>query len=543
MDRKGRTEKGTTAIRHPRPEHDGVRKGVSIPRRGWNAAASPSPLAILGGVALLLLMSALTPTRALAQSGTGQFLLISDIHFNPFYDGSLLDLLRDRPVEDWAGILEASKPAGINARGTDSNYALVKSSLNEARARMPHPDFILYPGDFMAHQWQQKYDGLAKASHMEDPAAYQAFTEKAIRFLAAEFGRRFPGIAVLPTLGNDDSYCGDYMIEPVGPFLKMFAAAWEPLISPRQTSGTFRNTFSRGGYYTMVLPGATRIRLVVLNSVFFSVNYENACGRSTQTPALDQLRWLAETLEQAQAARESVWLLMHVPPGINSYNSAVSVKQGGPPETFWQQELTARFLQLADRHAATMQVGFVGHTHMDDFRVVRKDGSPSLLLKIAPAVSPIFGNNPGYQVYQYDRESGALFNYQTYNLTNLPGQAPAAAAGGAPATPASTAPAAGQWAFEYDFRQAYGFGAVNARTVAQLAGRMRTNVTDQQRFTLYYSVSGPAEFTVQGLDVYRCAIAHITPAGFLNYLNGVPKAKRPRVFPDRRPRVSATSAP
>lgn len=33
-------------------------------------------------------------------------------------------------------------------------------------------------------------------------------------------------------------------------------------------------------------------------------------------------------------------------------------------------------------------------------------------------------------MYQYDRESGALFNYQTYNLTNLPGQAPAAAAGG-----------------------------------------------------------------------------------------------------------------
>ena len=115
-------------------------------------------------------MSALTPARALAQSAAGQFLLISDIHFNPFYDGSLFDRLRDRPVEDWAGILEASKPAGINPRGTDSNYALVKSSLDEARARMPRPDFILYPGDFMAHQWQQKYDGLAKASHMEDPA-------------------------------------------------------------------------------------------------------------------------------------------------------------------------------------------------------------------------------------------------------------------------------------------------------------------------------------------------------------------------------------
>src|SRR5271165_1144028 len=99
------------------------------------------------------------------------------------------------------------------------------------------------------------------------------------------------------------------------------------------------------------------------------------------------------------------------------------------------------------------------------------------------------------------------------------------------------------WLPAYFGTAPYGFGAVNARTVAQLADRMRTNLTDQQRFTLYYSVSGPPEFTAQGLDVYRCAIAHITPAGFLNYLNGVPKAKRPRVFPDRRPRVSATSAP
>jgi len=99
------------------------------------------------------------------------------------------------------------------------------------------------------------------------------------------------------------------------------------------------------------------------------------------------------TIEQAQAARDSVWLPMHIPPGINSFNSAVSVKQGGPPET------------------------------------------------------------------------------------------------------------------------------------------------------MYYSVSGPPEFTAEDRDVYRCAIAHITPAGFLNDLNGVPKARRPRLFPDRRPRVPATSAP
>ena len=90
---------------------------------------------------------------------------------------------------------------------------------------------------------------------------------------------------MLPTLGNDDSYCGDYMIEPVGPFLKMFAAAWEPLISPGQTSGRLPEHVLAGRLLHDGPARARRIRLVVLNSVFFSVNYENACGRSTQTPA------------------------------------------------------------------------------------------------------------------------------------------------------------------------------------------------------------------------------------------------------------------
>jgi len=173
------------------------------------------------------------------------------LHFDPFYDGSLFGQLQTRPAEDWGAILEKSQPAGFNPRGTDSNYALVKSSLDAARARIARPDFILYPGDLMAHQCQGKYDGLAKLSHLEDPAAYQAFTGKAIRFLAGEFNSRFPGIAILPTLGNDDSYCGDYMIDPEGPFLRMFAEAWAPLIGPDRDREAFRKTFSRGGYFTI----------------------------------------------------------------------------------------------------------------------------------------------------------------------------------------------------------------------------------------------------------------------------------------------------
>src|SRR4051794_38361533 len=206
-------------------------------------------------VAMMVLLAGSPATRAVAQDGSGQFLLISDLHFDPFSAAALFPRLAAEPADRGGATLHGSRPAGINPRGTDSNDALLQSSLDDARARCPRPAFVLYPGDFMAHRWHEKYDKLAGRSHLEAPVAYRAFTAKAVRYLPGEFRRRFTGTPVLPTLGNDDSYCGDYMVEPDGPFLAMFAAAWEPLLGPGPDAAAFRDTFARGGYYTIALPG------------------------------------------------------------------------------------------------------------------------------------------------------------------------------------------------------------------------------------------------------------------------------------------------
>ena len=161
---------------------------------------------------------------------------------------------------------------------------------------------------------------------------------------------------------------------------------------------------------------------------------------------------------------------------------------------------------------------------MDDFRVIRLDGEPVLLCKIAPAISPIFGNNPGYQVYQYDRESGALENYQTYYLTDLDSRAgsrrrPRPAGG--PSSTTSARPTA--WTPR------------PPGTVDRLADRIRTDAAVRRNYTTFYGVSAAPEITPQTLDVYRCAITNVTPAEFLTCLSGTPKPKRPPAFPDRRP--------
>jgi sphingomyelin phosphodiesterase acid-like 3 len=478
---------------------------------------------------LLFTLLVLVPTRALAQSGTGQFLLISDIHFDPFYDGALFDQLDTQPVEMWAKILEKSQPAGFNLMGTDSNYALLKSSLDEAARRIPGPDFLLYPGDFLAHVWPGKYDRLARQSHLANPQSYRAFTSKAIRFLANEFRRRYPRTPILATLGNDDSYCGDYMLTPDGPFLKMFADTWGPLLAADVDRKDFQATFARGGHYAVRLPGTKNQRLIVLTSVFFSVTYDNACGDSGQTPALDQLRWLDTSLAEARAAGETAWLLMHIPPGINSFSTSESVRKGGPAITFWQQELTSRFLQLVRQYQPAIQAVFAGHTHMDDFRVITLDGKPVLFSKIAPAISPIYGNNPGFQIYQYDRATGTIQNYQTVYLTNLndAGKSPGAAKG--------------LWALEYDFHETYGFSVLNPATVAQLANRMSTDDAVQRQYMKFYSVSAGPEINAETVNVYRCAILNAAPAEFQMCYRGVLKPERPPPLSGRKIRVEPRS--
>src|SRR5262245_33823014 len=84
---------------------------------------------------LLCLVAAVAPALSFAPAASGTFLVISDIHFNPFYDASLFMDLAARPSAEWPGILAKSQPVGINLRGTDSNFALLTSSLDDARAR------------------------------------------------------------------------------------------------------------------------------------------------------------------------------------------------------------------------------------------------------------------------------------------------------------------------------------------------------------------------------------------------------------------------
>src|SRR5271165_7350701 len=91
-------------------------------------------------------------TRWGATSGkpTGRVLLISDIHFDPLADLSILEDLTKNPADQWEGTFTKSKQNEYARAPADTNYPLLKSALGAAQAHGPY-DFVIASGDYLRH--------------------------------------------------------------------------------------------------------------------------------------------------------------------------------------------------------------------------------------------------------------------------------------------------------------------------------------------------------------------------------------------------------
>ena len=422
---------------------------------------------------LVLSLLAAFPAAGAAQVDTGTFVLLSDLHFDPLYDPELVPRLQEADARQWQRIFESSQVTRLSGYGKDTNYPLLKSALSALRCRAPEPDFVLISGDFLRHEFPQD----------------KAFVRKTLEFLTLRLQATFPGIPVLPALGNNDSDCGDYVMQPGGPLLSDLAGIWRPLLGPE--AGTWAQSFPTGGYYSLPHPTVPKVRLAVLNTVLFSPKYQN-CGPAPADPGKDELAWLAETLKQAAANGEKVWTLYHIPQVVDVY-STLSHNQ---PKTMWKDEYASAFSGMANLGLVTAT--FAGHTHMDELFLPAAGG----FIHVTPAVSPLFGNNPGYQVFSYSRSTGALLDYQALFLNLGAGQ-----------------DADLPWAREYGFQNAYGQSAYDRDALQAVVAGMKGDASPRSRYLLLYpTTSSQGGANPCQWQAYWCGIGGLTPKDFLSCL-------------------------
>jgi sphingomyelin phosphodiesterase acid-like 3 len=421
-----------------------------------------------------------------------KFLSVSDIHFNPFADPALVTKLEAADVPEWEAILASSTITAFSTYGNDLNDPLFRSAMGEMQKQLPSPAFVLISGDFMAHDFDQNYQKYATD---KSPAAYTAFVKKTNEYIASRFRKAYPGVRIYPTLGNNDSNCGDYAVAPDGVFLKDFRDIWSPMVASR----SFDRRFATGGYYRADVPALKNVRIIALNTNFFSVNYKNPCGTPGPDAGMKELEWLDAELLLARAEGKRVWLLFHIPPGMDVYDT---VQYGGAcpsvkTQTFWKDEYTQKYLGITARHRTAIAGSFAGHTHQDEFRFASGD-----FIHITPSLTPIFGNNPAFEVVDVAR-NGDIGGFEAWHLPNV-------------AVP---------WAYEYSFDTAYAQPRYDTAALLEVAEKIGSDPATRERY-FGYSTSGAPKSTAGALakwQGYWCGLKAMAVNAFTECYCGAQK--------------------
>jgi sphingomyelin phosphodiesterase acid-like 3 len=417
--------------------------------------------------------------------------VLTDIHFNPLADKSLAEALARAPAEQWAAILDRGSER-MSAYGQDTDWKLLSSALAALKAQ-GRPDLVLMSGDFAVHGFRDLFNASVAA---HDDAAYHRFVTTTMRFLALQLEAAFAHAPILPTLGNNDSDCGDYGVQPGGRFLADTAPIVAGMIGPALLTGSVGDDFAASwtalGNYVVDAPALADERIIALNDNFFSPHYRNACGSDADgNPARATLAWLGHALADAAAAHRKVILIDHIPPGTDAFATAQHDACPATPVRLLAQPYADALHALMLRYRDTIVTNIAGHLHTDAFRILRDHGTAFGFVMIAPALSPIFAQNPAFRRITFGND-GVIADETTYYLANLT----EAVAGAAP-----------QWRAEASFDRAWNTARFDLASLEMLYRRIATSPAAQQRWSATYGVQSPgAEIAPQNFAVYRCSV-------------------------------------
>ena len=183
--------------------------------------------------------------------------------------------------------------------------------------------FVTVSGDLISHAFSCKYNTLFP--HPK-PSEYEAFVAWSLEFVVTSLRTAFPNISIYAALGNNDTACGDYQLDARSPFLTAVGAIIVQNLPPPQQKAALQ-TFALGGYYSASLPAPLeKTRLIVLNHLYMADKY-SSCGGAPDPAEIDeQLRWAPQELALAAQNHERVWIIGHIPPGVNAYSTAAKMR-------------------------------------------------------------------------------------------------------------------------------------------------------------------------------------------------------------------------
>jgi sphingomyelin phosphodiesterase acid-like 3 len=446
---------------------------------------------------------------------TAPVVMLSDIHFDPFHDPAKFRALEAAPMTEWAGIFAAaSSPtqaadfeklqAGCKTKGVDTPVALLDASLAAAQKQMPAPLFVTLSGDLMAHKFDCRFKTL-------DPkgteAEYSAFAAKTVAYVAWKLRKAFPHVPVYIALGNNDSGCVDYDEDPGSAFLTADARSFASVMTTEENSDAVLASFPEMGDANVSLP-LSKTRLLVMQDIFESKKYATCGGKSSEDAAKAQVAWLKAQLASARKAHEKVWVMAHIPPGIDAYSTFTKFRNvcgGEAAEPFLMNEALAETIA---EYPDVIRLALFGHTHMDEMRVYTAANGDAIPGKLVPSISPVNGNSPAFTVADVDTATATVKDYAVYSATGT-----------------------GDWdrpvtfSEEYRYSKTYGMPDMSGASLAKLIAGFGEDKGGSAKASAAYEqfyfvgdphISGNAKAAALKLvwPAYACSLSHATGEAF-----------------------------
>jgi hypothetical protein len=364
---------------------------------------------------------------------SGCLLWISDIHFDPFAGGEVIKLANDeqtgwRDHTEWGPILnKMPRNAVCSPTKNDANDFLFLKVIDGAAAQLIRkPDCILLTGDFLSHGFDAAYFSKNHLpTSLTTVTLFNQFVDQTLAYLAMTVSKKFPGVPVIATLGNNDAYCGDYGVRGNSGFLTTTRQTFQKYFLPNLSN----DFVTYGGCYSTTIPG-TNHKFVVLNSIPFISDYPetwsiagippliSTCDPLRSVDLVDEFDWLTRTID-ACADDQQAWVTCHIPPRVNCYDGTQSwprlVPDGkGADQIPFVNEFSDFYLSHRQHFAGVL----TGHSHEAEFKLIRDNKSidPVSFVLMAPSIGRNHGNNASFRHVRFNRATLAIEDYTTHWL-------------------------------------------------------------------------------------------------------------------------------
>ena len=357
-------------------------------------------------------------------------LFLSDIHLNPFHDPALLAALTGQPAPAPAATPALAATQDFCRRLSDTPDALFLSSLAAMKSHAASVRFVTVSGDLLSHQFTRCFTAFVLQTVPTSSEAvqyrsltagqqqrYRDFVIRTVSYVTTHLRDTFPNIPIYYALGNNDSGCGDYNLDPNDEFLRRTAplvaagiagtARTAPLNLP-DFNLSISSSWQATGSYNVPLAALPNTHLIVIDDVFLSAAHKTCSGADDPATGNAELAWLTQQLQSLQP-NEKVWIMGHIPPDLDLY---ASVKQRHPV-MFLAYDLDS----VLAPYSAAIRLAIFAHTHIDGLTQLP---STNITLKSVQSISPDHGNPPTFTLATIDPATSTLLSYTLVTAAKSP---------------------------------------------------------------------------------------------------------------------------